>query len=229
MDVNAMIGGRWMTYAELGELIGASPEAGRQLALRLKLRKQIGNEDKRIRVWVDEDAVARRAVRPTPVQMPVKAPVGHRIQTPIQQDAQTGELNALREHLTTLERLMGQQQADHAAELDRARLNADRWREIADRERETVHALFDQLKELIDCHAKLHADCARLEAQIAAPAEHRARLEMDVAGLKSELDQECVRSADLKAEAEHQAREIDRLSAELEQARRPWWRQVIGK
>jgi hypothetical protein len=74
----------------------------------------------------------------------------------------------------------------------------------------------------------LHADRARLEAQIAADAEHRASLEMDVAGLKSELDQECARSADLKAEAEHQAREIDRLSTELEQARPPWWR-LLGR
>jgi hypothetical protein len=83
--------------------------------------------------------------------------------------------------------------------------------------------MFAELRALTDHHADLHADRARLEAQITAGAEHRARLEMDVTGLKSELDQECVRSADLKAEAEHQAREIDRLSAQLERARRPWW------
>jgi hypothetical protein len=36
MDMNAMGNGKWMTYAELGELIGGTPEAGRQIALRLR-------------------------------------------------------------------------------------------------------------------------------------------------------------------------------------------------
>ena len=91
--------------------------------------------------------------------------------------------------------------------------------------------MFEELHKLADRHAELHADRGRLKAQIAAGSdqrahwtEQRARLEMDVAGLKSELDQECTRSADLKAEAEHQAREIDRMASELERARRPWWR-----
>ena len=82
--------------------------------------------------------------------------------------------------------------------------------------------MFEELRKLADRHAELHADRGRLEAQIEADAEHRTRLEKDVAGLKSELDQECARSADLKTEAEHQAREINRLSVELEQAGRPW-------
>jgi septal ring factor EnvC (AmiA/AmiB activator) len=89
--------------------------------------------------------------------------------------------------------------------------------------------MFQELRSLADRHAELHADRRRLEAWIEADAEHRARLEMDVARLKSELDQECTRSADLKAEAEHQARENDRLSNELERARRPWWRRLSGR
>ena len=111
---NAMAGAKWMTYAELGELIGGTSEAGRQLALRLKLRKQVGNEDKRVRVWVDEETVTRRSSQTTPVQTPVEHPV----QTPVQQDAQTGEIIALREHLATVERLMAEQRADYQAALD---------------------------------------------------------------------------------------------------------------
>src|SRR3954451_20614950 len=102
---NTMVGAKWMTYAELGELIGGTPEAGRQLALRLKLGNQIGNEDKRVRVWVDDETVTRRSPRPTSVQTPVE----HSVQTPVQQDGQTGEINALREHLATVERLMAEQ------------------------------------------------------------------------------------------------------------------------
>ena len=55
--------------------------------------------------------------------------------------------------------------------------------------------------------------------------DRRVRLGMDVAGLKSELEQERARVADLKAEGEHQAQEIDRLQAKLA---RPWWRRLIG-
>jgi chromosome segregation ATPase len=92
-----------------------------------------------------------------------------------------------------------------------------------------VTAMFQELRSLAERHAELPADRARLEAQIAADAEHRAQLEMDVAGLQSELEQAGARIADLKAEGEHQAQENDRLHAELEQARRPWWRRLIGK
>ena len=88
--------------------------------------------------------------------------------------------------------------------------------------------MFQELRSLAERHAELHADRGRLEAQIAADAEHRVRLNMEVASLKSELDQECARSADMKAEAEHQVHKIDRLSAELEQTRRPWWHRLIG-
>jgi hypothetical protein len=42
------------------------------------------------------------------------------------------------------------------------------------------------------------------------------------AWMQTELDQECVQTANLKAEAKKQTREIDRLSAELEHAQRPW-------
>jgi chromosome segregation ATPase len=85
-----------------------------------------------------------------------------------------------------------------------------------------VTAMFQELRTLADRHAELHADRAR-------DAERRARLEMDVAGLQSELDQDRARIADLKDEGEHQAQEIDRLRAELEEVRRPWWRRWRGK
>jgi chromosome segregation ATPase len=211
-----MVGAKWMTYAELGELIGGTPEAGRQLALRLKLRKQIGNEDKRVRVWVDEETVTRRSSRPTSVQTPVERP----IQTPVQQDGQTGEINALREHLATLEQLMAEQRTDHqaaldlfraahAAELERigaaqarlieeraqlqdklqeARAESDHAKSDQVRMARDVAGMFDELKALTDKHAELHADRARLEAEL--------------------------------------ERELERERAELARARRPWWRRL---
>jgi chromosome segregation ATPase len=102
--------------------------------------------------------------------------------------------------------------------LQEARADADQAKAEQARMAQEVTAMFQELRSLAERHAELHADRGRLEARIEADAEHRASLEMDVAGLRSELDQECARSADLKAETEHQAREIERLSAELERA-----------
>jgi outer membrane murein-binding lipoprotein Lpp len=161
MDMNAMGNGKWMTYAELGELIGGTPEAGRQIALRLKLRKQIGNEDKRARVWVEEDTLPRRANRPTPVQTPVDPPV----QTPVHEHERTGEINALQAHLETLERLLVQQREGHTAEVDRlredlehARQDVNQWRDDANRERQRANVMFDQIKDLTDRLDQLHQD-----------------------------------------------------------------------
>jgi hypothetical protein len=50
-----------------------------------------------------------------------------------------------------------------------------------------VAFIFDELKALADRHAELHADRARLQA------------------------------------------DVDRLTSELAQARRPWWRRLIGR
>ena len=187
MDMNAMGNGKWMTYAELGELIGGTLEAGRQIALRLKLRKQVGNEDKRVRVWVEEDTIPRRANRPTPVQTPVDEPV----QTLVHQQERMGEINALQAHLETLERLLVQQREDHTDEVDQlrkdlehARQDVSQWRDDANRERQRANVMFDQIKDLTDRLDQLHRD----------------------------------RQAD-----------IDRLRTALEDARRPWWRRLIGR
>jgi hypothetical protein len=212
---------RWMTYAELGEMVGGSSEAGRQLAIRRHFRKQKDN-DGRILVWVDPDILKRR----TPVQTPVE----RLEQTPVRTNDQTGQVNALQAHLQTLQEQLDRERArsDHLeSELQEARTEADHAQSEQARMAQEVTAMFQELRTLADRHAELYADRRRLEARIEADAEHRARLEMDVAGLKSELDQECARSADLKAESEHQTREIDRLSAQLEWARRSWWRRLF--
>jgi hypothetical protein len=39
----------------------------------------------------------------------------------------------------------------------------------------------------------------------------------------------CARIANLQADAQHIEREMAQLRAELEQARRPWWRRLVGR
>ena len=57
---------RWLTYAELAELMEASTEAARAFANRLELRKQRGNDGK-ARVYVEPDVLASRLTVHHPV------------------------------------------------------------------------------------------------------------------------------------------------------------------
>ena len=46
---------------------------------------------------------------------------------------------------------------------------------------------------------------------------------------REEADRERAHIANLQADTEHTEREIARLKGELEQARRPWWRRLVGR
>jgi uncharacterized protein YoxC len=237
MDLN-------LTYDELSEQLGISRNAARVLVQRKKWHRWTSQEDGRTRVRVPAEAMteltnrraAARAGHVLPHVLPSVRPDDDGM-PPSDREFRLADMIGL---------LLDRVAADETARRDEvARLRQDQNRLIAERDRlqddlqkaradadqakteqarmaQEVAAMFAELRSLADRHAEMHADRARLETQIATDAEHRARLEMDVAGLKSELDQECARSADLKTEAEHQAREINRLSVELEQAGRPW-------
>jgi chromosome segregation ATPase len=111
-------------------------------------------------------------------------------------DEDSSAIKALESHIETLrEELMRERQ--------RAGTTDAHARDLAVR----LEALTDKL------------DQAHRDRQ--AESERRARLEMDMAGLSSELEQERARIADLKAEGELQ---VERLTAELNEARRPWWK-----
>ena len=59
-----------LTYAELGDRLGASPEAARSLARRLRLPRRPGNDGK-VRITVD---LAEIQYKP----LPARPPGGHR-------------------------------------------------------------------------------------------------------------------------------------------------------
>ena len=118
-------------------------------------------------------------------------------------------IQALEAHVQTLREDLACERADRAEERQLLRNEIQDLKTDLVTERTHARDLADRLDQ---AHRERQADI-----------EARARLEMDVAGLQSELEQAHARLADLKAEGEHQAQEIDRLCTELEQARRPWW------
>jgi hypothetical protein len=157
---------RWLTYAELAELMEASTEAARAFANRLELRKQRGNDGK-ARVYVEPDVLASRLDRSSS---------GDRLDSTPGDRKEDSQIRDLRDHVNTLREHLDRQHADHQAEVtrlidqaerqreevSRARLEVDRAREDAKREREHTHALFNQVKDLADRLA--HAEAGRARA-----------------------------------------------------------------
>jgi hypothetical protein len=105
----------WVSYAELAEHLGISPEAARQKSIRARWQRQLGDDGK-ARVLVDlEEAAA--AHRPRPVERPDE------------QATTTAVIAALEQHVATLKEELAKAQT-LAAERD---LDAYRERErIAD-------------------------------------------------------------------------------------------------
>jgi hypothetical protein len=132
-------------------------------------------------------------------------------------------------------------------ELQEVRAEADHAKADQVRMARDVATMFDELRTLTEKHAELHADRARLEAELERArqdadrqrADHAAELErvrdeldrvrQDAGLWREETDRERARIVNLQADAEHTERELARLKAELEQARRPWWRRVVGR
>src|SRR4051812_30468239 len=140
------------------------------------------------------------------------------------------------------------EERDHLRDdLQEARAEADHAKSDQVRMAQDVAGMFDELRTLTEKHAELHADRARLEAELERArqdadrqrADHTAELErvrdeldrarQDADLWREEADRERARTANMQTDTEHTEREMARLRAELEQARRPWWRRVIGR
>jgi len=192
---------QWLTYTELGERIGITPEAARCRASRLRLRRQIGNDGK-ARVAVDLDEISLN-----PPKTPADRPVTDRTpgRSPADDQAVTGSLaekdtaqvtEAFREQVALLKEQLTK--ADAAAEQRRAE---------AEREREHVAELTADLRKLVERMA---------EAERTAAQAEQARTEMEKA--KAELTvfhaQERERADRLAGEVADLARQLAKIAEE---------------
>jgi hypothetical protein len=89
-----------------------------------------------------------------------------------------------------------------------------------------VAGMFDELRVLVERQAGLHTDHA---AELKGIRDELELSRQDAHLWREEADRERARIANMQADAEHTEREMARLGAELEQARRPWWRRLVGR
>jgi chromosome segregation ATPase len=125
-------------------------------------------------------------------------------------------------------------------DLQEARAEADHAKSDQVRMAQDVAGMFDELRTLTEKHAELHADRARLEAELEHArqdadrqrGDHATELDrarQDAGLWREEADRERARIINLQADAEHTERETAHLRAELEQAPRSWWRRLVGR
>lgn len=154
-----------LTYDELAERLGITRNAARVLVQRRKWSRYTSQEDGKARVRVPEDELERLGARPS------GAGAGH--EPPHDVRPESGEVDALKDHVRTLREMLDERSATHAAEVERlqdqlqeAQAEADYAKADQVRMAGDVAKMFDELRALADRHAELQADRARLAAEL---------------------------------------------------------------
>jgi hypothetical protein len=158
-----------LTYRELGERLGLSPDSARIKAKRRKWQMIPGNHPSEpVRVLVPIEFLSEER---TPERK-----AGDR--TLIAPSDNTGEINALREHVQALREDLRRERTDHTAE-------RERWREDLTRERAGREADREVLREQLE---QLRADLAgRLDTAHRERGDEAARLRQEIDTLRTEL------------------------------------------
>ena len=139
-----------LTYAELGDRLGASPEAARSLARRLRLPRRPGNDGK-VRITVD---LAEIQYKP----LPARPPGGHRTET----DGLKARIEQLEGELARLEvenQCLEVQAAGHRADFEC--------------ERERCDTLVTETLKLSELAMSARERAARLEGELSATRARR--------------------------------------------------------
>jgi len=134
----------WLTYSELGERLGVSPEAARQKVIRGRWRRQTGN-DGRARVLLEEDVVALAKPRTPSVTVPSDDTRTDSRTTPEERPDETRTVDALEAHIASLREMLAR--GDRALEREREQVTEERRR--ADQERERYEAERQRTNELV--------------------------------------------------------------------------------
>jgi hypothetical protein len=232
----------WLSLREAAAVLGCSYEAVLQRVKRGTLRSRKGN-DGLLRVLVETDLVQGD---PPPTHHKVSAPTD----TPPKADTQ-GNTSELVDLLARLINRVEIDQAARAAEVERLinennHLRAERDRLAADLAEERLNraAVAGKLSQVESESAASRWEAERLAEDLAtARAEttsvrtaadhdrrHSNQLLDELREDRRDVAADLARAqADLAAAEEERRREVERLRAALEDARRPWWRRLMGR
>jgi predicted transcriptional regulator len=166
---------QWMTYSQIAERLGVTPDAIRHRSRKEGWQRQEGNDSK-IRVLIDPELLSENLARSSADSAPESdRNSGH------DSERSDREVRRLEDQVQELRRQMDQQRTDyredlarqrtdHAAELERlrdelnfAQVEAQKARDAADK------AKAEQLQMALDFsekHAEMHADRARLQVEL---------------------------------------------------------------
>lgn len=162
----------WLSYKELGERLGVSPEAARQQAIRRRLPRRLANDGK-AQVLCDLDELRATHTPRTPKDD--EGPDDDR-PTAEEQAIDARMLEALEAQISTLRELVARADEATVRERERAddeRRRADVERATADVERTRADELRTRLETLLG--EKARAEAATAEAE---------RLRAEIAGLR---------------------------------------------
>ena len=216
----------WCSINEAARRLGVTPTAIRNRIKRGTLEhRPNGNIGKLVRV----PPTVTVTVTPT-VPEPLEGTVP---------PGTDGTIKALEAHVQTLRELLDERNATHAAEvarliedrtqlqdkLQKARAEADHAKSDQVRMARDVATMFDELKALADRHAELHADRARLQAELERERARIIDLQTESARARKEVENERAHSGTLVNQFEQVHRE-HRIDTERE--RRPWWKRLFG-
>lgn len=201
----------WVTYAEAAERLGISVEGVRlkvkrdqKLGKDAKLRVQRDNSGRMLLAWDDALLDQRGVTRGSQHVGEDVGPVG---------TVDAGVVEALT-------KLLAQQHADHVAVLAQQRSD---HREELDRIRASHAADLERIEaRLIEERDRLQDQLQEALAEADQAKSDQVRMARDVSVMFDELKALADKQAELHADRA-------RLTAELEQARRPLWRRLLGR
>jgi hypothetical protein len=199
-------GGQWLTYRDLAERLGISVEAAQQKARRGRWQRRDSNDGRRLVLVPYEALDSPTILTTTSPTIPAKTPptipaMASPTAPPVLPASVAPAVHGGADHVEAL--------------IDELRQRSS----AAEAREQAAIARFDQERQEIRKEvegARLAAD--RLQGELETERQH-AR---DMATRVDRLHQE------RHAEAEKHRQELDGLRAALEDARRPWWRRLIG-
>lgn len=206
----------WLTYSDLGQRLGISPEAARQKAIRGHWPRRTANDGKtQVRVDVEDVRAS------TPVRKPKDEPSSDDRSSFEEHPSEARTFEALEDHIASLKAMVAK--AEEIAVTERERANAEHTR--ADGEQARNFELTQRLAEVETARAALEGQATAMREILTSRDIEMTRERDRVALLSAKLVEATARATEAAGTETDLKNRLDGMAAELHALRsRPWWR-----